>query len=54
MYRLIGPLLLAAIVSLNLTACAGSTGWRFSVGVSPVTAISDTQTLAQQEADNGK
>jgi hypothetical protein len=32
-----------------LVGCGGSTGWRVSFGVSPVTSIEDTQALKEEE-----
>lgn len=35
-------------VVLSQTGCGGSTGWRVSFGVSPVTAINDQATLVKE------
>ena len=43
--------LLAAII---LSSCAGSTGWRFEIGVSPVKQLSNTAGLSQEKEDARK
>lgn len=41
--------LFISLMSLSyLTGCGGSTGWRVSFGVSPVTAISDKAELTKE------
>jgi hypothetical protein len=40
--------LLAAIL---LTGCAGSTGWRFEIGVSPVKQLDNRAGLTQEKED---
>lgn len=37
-----------------LQACGSEQGWRVSFGVTPVTAISDTQTLTKSEKTEAK
>ena len=37
-----------AVLALALSGCSGSTGWRVSFGVSPVTAIDEQQTHTKQ------
>lgn len=51
MVRLLVPVLLAALVSLNLTACGSTAGWRFEIGVAPVTAIHNEATLSEGQKD---
>lgn len=43
-------LLIALVV---LSSCAGSTGWRFEIGVSPVKQL-DNRAGLTQEAENAK
>lgn len=43
--------LLATVI---LSSCAGSTGWRFEIGVSPVKQLSNTAGLAQEKEDARK
>jgi hypothetical protein len=38
-----------ATLAVYLTGCGGSSGWRVSFGVSPVTQIDDQQSLKQVE-----
>ncbi len=41
-------LMVTAFVLMGiLSGCGTSAGWRFSIGVSPVTAINDQQTLTE-------
>lgn len=36
------------LILLNLSACSSQSGWRVSFGVSPVAAISETQTTTDK------
>jgi hypothetical protein len=36
------------LASIILSSCAGSTGWRFEIGVSPVKQLSNTAELKQE------
>ena len=41
--------LIGIIAIILMTGCGGSSGWRVSFGVSPVTAINDQQSLEQEK-----
>lgn len=51
---LIGGLVLWVLIISTLSGCAGSTGWRFEIGISPVKELNNQAGLKQQEAKNGK
>ena len=39
---------------LFLQGCGSSAGWRFEIGVAPVTAISNTASLGEAEQEKSK
>jgi hypothetical protein len=43
--------LLAVLAVHALTGCAGSTGWRFEIGVSPVKQLDNRAGLTQEKED---
>lgn len=47
----LGALLLA--FGISLSACGGSTGWRFEIGVSPVKELSNTAGIKQEMEPKG-
>ena len=54
---MITKLILAAILTalgISLSACGGSTGWRFEVGVSPVKELSNTAGIKQEKTNGTK
>jgi hypothetical protein len=44
----------ALLATVILSSCAGSTGWRFEIGVSPVKQLSNTAGLTQEKEDARK
>ena len=42
------------VLLMLLTGCAGSTGWRFEIGVSPVKSLNNQAGLTQEATQNGK
>ena len=40
---------LGAIIIVWLSGCAGSTGWRFEIGISPVKQLNNQAGLEQQK-----
>lgn len=37
------------LLGISLSACAGSTGWRFEIGISPVKQLDNRAGLTQDE-----
>ena len=52
----LGMLFLGAILFglLFLQGCGSSAGWRFEIGVAPVTAINNTASLGEAEQEKSK
>ena len=42
------------VVVVCFSGCAGSTGWRFEIGVSPVKSLNNQAGLTQEATQNGK
>lgn len=46
--------IILAVIVIAQTGCAGSTGWRFEIGVSPVKELSNTAGLKQERENAAK
>lgn len=42
------------LAALLFTGCAGSTGWRFEIGVSPVKQLDNRAGLTQEKSDESR